>query len=119
MQRFYAIADVTHEYSGYQSLSWNVLDRTKAESLVTFESITKGNKEIEYHDKLVTKDQKKLIAFIDSHMDSWAQDPNMYGVTMTLIQTLQSDVSVHDPNYDRAAWSRLVRKYQAMIEKHH
>lgn len=119
MQRFYAISDVTHQYSGYQSLSWNVLDRTKGESLVTFESIVKGNKEIEYHDKLVTRDQSKLLAFINSHMESWAQDPNMYGMSMSLIQTLQSDVAIHDPNYDRKAWQKTIAKYQALIEKNH
>lgn len=118
-RRFYAIADVTHEYSGYQSMSWNVLDRTRRESMITFESITKGNKEIEYHDSLITSDQTKLLAFINSHMDSWAQDPNMYGLSMSLIQTLQSDVSIHDASYDKAAWQRVLRKYQALIEKYH
>jgi hypothetical protein len=119
-QRYYAVADVTHKHSNYEFMSYSVLTNNKPSSIKLWGTITKNTSQsVDYESTIITTSDAQVRKFIKNHMDSWAQDPNMYGNTLVMIQQLRYDLQETNPGYNRDAWTKLVNEYAKLTAKYH
>jgi hypothetical protein len=118
--RYYAVADVTHKHSNYEYMSYSVLTGNKASSIKLWGTITKNTSQsVDYESTIITTSDAQVRKFIKNHMESWAQDPNMYGNTLVMIQQLRYDLQETNAGYNRDAWSKLVNEYARLTAKYH
>jgi hypothetical protein len=118
--RDYAVADVTHKHSNYEYMSYSVLTGNKASSIKLWGTITKNTSQsVDYESTIITTSDAQVRKFIKNHMESWAQDPNMYGNTLVMIQQLRYDLQETNAGYNRDAWSKLVNEYARLTAKYH
>lgn len=117
--RYYAIADVTHTYSNYEFMTYSVLTENKTSAVKLWGNITKNTDQVEYNHTLITRSDAQVRAFIKDHMQSWAQDPNMYGNSLVMIQQLRYDLMATNSGYNRHAWDKLVTDYARLTAKYH